>query len=158
MNNTTVSSNPSANIILIITSIIVIYAMYQIEQNAHICECAINSKKQFIKEWFIFIVIINVIALFAGPFIIYHIFSSSDTRNILLRYLYFIIPFVFVMMVVHIIMVFRTFIYINYLRTSCKCAYNLPQKILFWMFTIYICLFIITITLLAILIILGYNR
>jgi hypothetical protein len=134
----------------IISAFLVIYSMTQIENNASSCECSITPKKRFIKEWFIIYIILNFINLFISIFIIYY-FISIDSSQV--KYIfYFLITYTVIIAIIHIIMIFRTFIYLNYLRTSCNCAYNLPEKILFWYFLIVICLFI---TLISILFIIG---
>ena len=123
-------------IIIIIISFIVIYAMNQIEKST--CECVMKNNKNYIKEWFIFMIIYQTTILLT------FILSGEKCWTIFMNNKVF--PYVYGLMIIisiiHIIFVFKSFIYLNELRTSCKCAYNLSQKILFWYFLISICFFI----------------
>lgn len=131
-------------IIIIAISIIVIYAMNQIEKSN--CKCQLKSKKTFIKEWFIFII------FYQSFLLLFFLFSGEKCWSIfsnkyLFTYIYIV---VIVIAIIHIIIVFKSYIYLNELRTLCKCAYNLPQKILYWYFLIVIALFITIIFLIVI--------
>jgi hypothetical protein len=127
-------------IINIAAAILVIYSMNQIEKNASVCECSITPKKRFIKEWFIIYIILNFINIFLAIIFTYFIFSKINSFNI--TYLYIYIAYLIILAIIHFIMIIRTFLYLNYLRKSCTCAYNLPEKILFWYFLISISLII----------------
>jgi len=127
-------------IINIAAAILVIYSMNQIEKNASVCECSITPKKRFIKEWFIIYIILNFINIFLAIIFTYFIFSKINSFNI--TYLYIYIAYLIILAIIHFIMIIRTFLYLNYLRKSCTCAYNLPEKILFWYFLILISLII----------------
>ncbi len=152
MNNTNYNFNSFPFIINIAAAILVIYSMNQIEKNSSICECSITPMKRFIKEWFIIFIIINFINIFASIIFVYFIFSQIKNFNSVFKYIYIYIGYLIIIGIIHFIMVVRTFLYLNYLRKSCTCAYNLPEKILFWYFLISISL---VITILSALFIIG---
>jgi hypothetical protein len=152
MNNNNYNFNSFPFIINIAAAILVIYSMNQIEKNASVCQCSINPKKRFIKEWFLIFITINFINIFASLIFVYFIFSQIKNINSVFKYIYIYIGYLIIIGIIHFIMVVRTFLYLNYLRNSCTCAYNLPEKILFWYFLISISL---VITILSALFIIG---
>jgi len=133
--------------IVIIMSIIVIYSMNQIEKST--CECKLENNKNYIKEWFIFIIIYQTTILLA------FLLSGEKCWSVFTNK--YVFPYIYglllIISIIHIIIIFKSFIYLNELRTSCKCSYNLPQKILFWYFLIIICFFISIIFLILLLLI-----
>ena len=128
-------------------SFIIIFSINEIEKST--CDCVITSRKTYIKEWFIFLIIYQTILL------LLFIISGEKCRNEFNEtYIFpYLSIFIIIIFIIHIIMCFRAFIYLNELRVSCKCAYNFSQKILFWYFLIVISLFISIIFLLIIIII-----
>jgi hypothetical protein len=151
MSNSQYYFNINISIIHIIAFALVIYSMYQIEKNSSVCKCSITPLKGFIKEWFIFMLCLHIISLIIGIPIILYLFSSfnnSYAKNFnLFKYILIIYGTILtIIFIIHFFMVVRTFLYLNYLRKSCICAYNLPEKILFWYFLITICIFITIIT------------
>jgi hypothetical protein len=124
-----------SNVVFIMIALFVIYSMNQIEKST--CDCIITTKKTYIKEWFVFLIIYQLTLL------ILFLLSGEKCRNIFTER--YIIPslsiIILIIFIIHIIMCFRAFIYLNELRVTCKCAYNLSQKILFWYFLIIIGLF-----------------
>ncbi len=122
-------------IIFILIALLVIYSINEVEKST--CDCVITSRKTYIKEWFIFLIVYQTTLLIL-------FFLSGEkcrdvfTENYIFPYLSFVIIIIFI---IHIIMCFRAFLYLNELRVTCKCAYNLSQKILFWYFLIIIGLF-----------------
>lgn len=89
------------------------------------CKCANIPEKRFIKEWFIFSIIFNLIVLFS--------FLISD------KACYFYIknetlPYIAISLVsfISLIMGIRLLVYLNILRKGCKCGYGKLEKFLFW--------------------------
>jgi len=147
MSNLELNYNSSISIIHIIAFALVIYSMFQIEKNSSVCKCSITPMKRFIKEWFIFMLCLHIVSFIIGIPIFLYLFSSinnSYSKNYnLIKYLFIIYGTILtIIFIIHLFMVIRTFLYLNYLRKSCICAYNLPEKILFWYFLIIICIFI----------------
>ncbi len=125
----------SSYIFFILISLLVIYSFNQIENS--VCDCPILAKKTYIKEWFIFMMVYQTAQLFLFLISGEKCYNQFNEKYILSSFLLIIL----IIIITHIIMCFRAFIYLNELRVSCKCAYNLSQKILFWYFLIVIGIF-----------------
>lgn len=124
-----------SNAVFIMIALFVIYSINEIEKST--CDCIITTKKTYIKEWFGFLIVYHITLL------ILFLLSGEKCQDVFTQL--YIIPYlsiiILIIFIIHIIMCFRAFIYLNELRVTCKCAYNLSQKILFWYFLIIIGLF-----------------
>jgi len=132
----------------IIINIIIIYSLNDIEKKIE-CNCSNNSKKQFLKEWFIFVIVLQIIFLLIFIMSNYEcldVFRDEYSNNI----------FGFMIGIVEIVMLVRLFIYIRWLRNECKCAYGNEERIIYWYLIILFIIFfsIILFTLFLLLIIL----
>jgi hypothetical protein len=139
-------------IIGIIINIIIIYALNDIEKKIE-CKCSNNSKKQFLKEWFIFVIVLQIILL------LIFIMSNYECLDVF-RDEYFNNIFGFMIGIVEIVMLVRLFIYIRWLRNDCKCAYGNEERIIYWyliiLFIIFFSIILFTFFLLLIILI-KYN-
>jgi len=139
-------------IIGIIVNIIIIYALNDIEKKID-CDCSNNSKKQFLKEWFIFVIVLQIIFLLIftmSDYECFDVFEDDYMNNV----------FIFMISIIEIIMLIRLFIYIRWLRNECKCAYVNEENIIYWYLIILFIIFssIILFTFFLILIILIKNN
>ena len=107
---------------LLFLSLIVI-SLTKIEKLS--CKCVDIPEKRFIKKWFIFSIIFNLIVLIS--------FLISD------KACYFYIteqtlPYIIISLVsfISLIMGIRLLNYLNILRKGCECGYGKLEKILFW--------------------------
>jgi len=110
--------------ISIFINLFIINTLNNIEKKID-CVCANNSKKAFIKEYFIFLVFFNIF------FLIFFILSNYDCYELFAKD-YINVIFSFLLSIVSIIMLIRLFIYINWLKNECKCAYHLQEQIIYW--------------------------
>jgi len=124
-------------IIGIIIQLFIIYTLYDLEKKIN-CECSNNQRKIFLKEWFIFIVILNIFIMI-GFFISNYICYDNYIKNYM-QYGIFII-----LSIINIIMIIRLFIYINWLRNECKCGYETKEKIIYYYLIITFIIIFITI-------------
>ena len=135
-------------IIGIIINIFIIYTLINIEKNIE-CKCSNNSRKQLLKEWFIFILFFNILFLFLfliSNYECYDVFYK-DNMNVF---------FLFLLFIIQIIMLIRLFIYMKWLKDECKCSYGTEEKIIYW-YLIIIFIILVSTILLSILLLLIIN-
>ena len=110
-------------ILLIITISLILISLNNIEKSS--CECAKIGEKRFIKEWFIFVLIFQIIILI--------IFLTSNEpcyiKFIQGNYIYITMMIIGLL---NYVMLFRLLLYLRILRNGCECGYNNIEKFLFW--------------------------
>lgn len=112
----------SLTLSIIIISLI-ITSLVKIEQAN--CECSNIPERKFIKEWFIFALIVQIfIFLFfmIGQEPCYYRFVNGN-------YLYI---FTIIFALLNYIMLFRLLFYLRIMRNKCECGYGNIEKFLFW--------------------------
>ena len=134
---------------LIILSFITL-TLYGIDKKIN-CDCVNNQNKTYLKEWYTFLLILNLIIY--TSFFITSYNCASDYINMLMSYF---LPLYMIIGIINLIMVIRLFLYILYLRKNCKCAYQINEKIIFWYFVIIISYIAISIAILLSLFIISY--
>jgi len=107
---------------MIVISLIII-SLNNIENSK--CECADIPEKRFIKEWFIFALVIEILLF------LYFIMASEPCYYKFINnnslYIIFIL-----FGIVNYIMLFRLLWYLRIMRNKCECAYGNIEKFLFW--------------------------
>lgn len=133
----------------VLINIFIINTLNNIEKRID-CKCADNSKKEFLKEWFIFLIFFN------SFFLLFFIISSYECFEIYYKENMNIF-FMFMMSIIQIIMIIRLFLYVRYLRNECKCSYGTEENIIYWYLLVLFILFITTILLTILLILILYS-
>jgi len=134
--------------IYIILYFIIIISLSNIEKLSN-CDCSKLPYKDYIKEWFTFLIIKNISLLI--------IFSLSDFECYRLFLRYPIILYLkLTIFLINIIMYIRLFIYLYEIRKNCNCAYGKKEAFLFWFLILYIALLLIMFFLLLFLLILFF--
>lgn len=111
--------------------IVIIIALYKIESKID-CNCIENNYKKGLKEWFIFIIVFKFI--FNLLFFIIFIYGKNELPwNFLLFYMFFTIP----LGIINIIMFVRLFLYLRFLKESCKCAFDNKEKFIYYYLIVY---------------------
>lgn len=123
----------------VLINIFIINTLNNIEKRID-CKCADNSKKDFLKEWFIFLIFFN------SFFLLFFIISSYECYDIYYKENMNIF-FMFMISIIQIIMLVRLFLYVRYLRNGCKCSYGIEENIIYWYLLVLFILFITTILL-----------
>ena len=116
-------------------NLFIINTLNNIEKNVE-CKCAINNKKDYLKEWFIFLIFFNIFFLiffFVSNYECYEIYFKENMNNL----------FIVSLAIIQIIMLIRLFLYVRWLRDECKCSYGYEEKIIYWYLLI---LFVILLT------------
>ncbi len=132
----------------LITIIIIIVSLYKIENDLS-CNCANNPLKKGLKNWFIFLIIYNIIFFFAVVFsLLYH----NDYLILTLMTIHIII------FIITLVMFVRLFIYIKYLKDNCSCAYNGKEKYIYYYLIIYFSLILFLFFFVSLFIILLYFK
>jgi len=131
----------------------IVYSLYKLEEST--CECAKIKEKNYIKEWFMFIISLNTISIFL--FLIsnedcykkFELFSEYSSF-IPIKYV-----FILILLVVNIYMLVKLYIYINILKGGCSCGYGLNEKIIYWYLMIVFVVFILLIILIGLILIIS---
>lgn len=111
--------------------IVIIIALYKIESKAN-CNCIENNYKKGLKEWFIFVIVFKFI--FNLLFFIIFIYGKNELPwNFLLFYMFFTIP----LGIINIIMFMRLFLYLKFLKESCKCAFDNKENFIYYYLIVY---------------------
>lgn len=132
----------------LITIIIIIVSLYKIENDLS-CNCANNPLKKGLKNWFIFLIIYNIIFFFAVVFsLLYH----NDYLILTLMTIHIMI------FIITLVMFVRLFIYIKYLKDNCSCAYNGKEKYIYYYLIIYFSLILFLFFFVSLFIILLYFK
>ena len=126
---------------LIILSFIT-FTLYGLDKKIN-CDCINNQNKTYLKEWFTFILILNLIIYSAYFITSYN--CASEYADTLVSYF---LPLYIIIGITNFIMIVRLFLYILYLRKGCGCAYEINEKIIFWYFVIIISYIAISIAIL----------
>ena len=127
------------NIILII---VILISLTNLEKSK--CKCSDIPNKRFLKEWFIFLIIIQGLTIF-----FFMIGKEPCYARFLNNYsIYFIM---LIIGFINFIMLFRLFLYVRILRNNCPCGYGNLEKFLFWYLIIAFSIIAFAITLLLIL-------
>lgn len=127
------------NIILII---VIIISLTNLEKSK--CKCSDIPNKRFLKEWFIFLIIIQGLTIF-----FFMIGKEPCYARFLNNYsIYFVM---LIIGFINFIMLFRLFLYVRILRNNCPCGYRNLEKFLFWYLIIAFSIIAFAITLLLIL-------
>jgi hypothetical protein len=133
-------------IIGILINLFIINALNNIEKNVD-CKCSNNSNKDYLKEWFMFVILINTI------YLVFFLLSSYDCYDIYYKENINVV-FIFSISIIQIIMLIRLFIYIRWLKNECKCSYGNEEKFIYWyliiLFVLFLALFLLMIFLLLI--------
>jgi len=128
--------------ISIILIIVILISLTNLEKAK--CKCSDISEKRFLKEWFIFLIIIQGLTIF-----FFMIGKEPCYARFLNNYsLYFIM---LIVGFINFIMLFRLLLYIRILRNNCPCGYGNLEKFLFWYLIIVFSIIAFAITLLIIL-------
>lgn len=102
---------------------LIILSMYNIDKSD--CVCANLPEKKFLKEWFIFALIFNIIILllfiFSDKICYYYIYKDT-------------LPYIIISLIsfISLIMAIRLLYYLSIIRKDCKCGYKRLEKFLFW--------------------------
>lgn len=134
----------------VLINLFIINALNNIEKNIE-CECANNSKKDYLKEWFMFIIFFNsffLLFFFISSYECYDIYYKENMN----------IFFIFLMAIIQIIMLIRLFIYVRWLRNECKCSYGNEEKIIYWYLLILFIIFLTSILLIIFLILILSSK
>jgi len=134
--------------IAVILYIVIIISLSNIEKLSN-CDCSKLPYKDYIKEWFIFL-IIYMVSLFI-------IFSLSDFKcyEVFLNYPPLFITGIIISLIT-LVMLIRLFIYLNEIRKNCNCAYGNKEAFLYWFLIIYVSIIILLISISVILIIMTF--
>lgn len=138
------------SIIAIILLSFITFTLYGLDKKVN-CDCVKNQNKTYLKEWYTFILILNLIIY--TSFFITSYNCAGDYANMLMTYF---LPLYIIIAIINIIMFVRLFLYILYLRKSCKCAYQINEKVIFWYFVIILSYIAISIAILLSLFIISY--
>lgn len=111
----------------ILFNILIIVSLVNVEKIN--CDCANIPDKRFLKEWFIFNLIFNVliITFFILSNNACYVYIFDNTFVYLLTSVVYLITF---------IMLVRLLVYLNIMRKKCECGYGNLQAFLFWYFII----------------------
>jgi len=130
---------------LLFNSLIII-SLTNLEKNE--CKCDDIPEKKFLKEWFIFNLIFNLIILvyflLSNKTCYYHI--KQDTFIYVISSIVYLITFV---------MLIRLLIFLNILRNNCNCGFGSLENVLFWYFIIIFSMIALFIILSIILLLFG---
>jgi hypothetical protein len=92
------------------------------------CKCANIKEALYLKEWFIFLIVNNIITFIITLF-------NIQINNLNLRY--FISYISIILIIVSFIMIVRLLIYISKLKkNNCNCGMSLQQNIIYYWFII----------------------
>ncbi len=127
--------------ITIILLILIIISLNNLEKSK--CKCSDIPEKRFLREWFIFNIIIQSLLIFF--FLIGN--EPCYTRFVNNNYLY---PLTLFIGFINFIMLIRLILYIRILREKCPCGYGNLEKFLFWYLIIIFSIIALFITLLLI--------
>ena len=133
-------------LLTVVFNILIITSLVNIEKLG--CQCADIPEKRFLKEWFIFNLIFNIMVLF--------FFIIGDKACYF--YIYKYTPVYVITTVVYLItfvMLIRMLAYLNIMRKGCTCGYGKLESFLFYYFIIIFSFIALFILLLIILFILG---
>jgi hypothetical protein len=130
----------------IFINLFIINALNNIEKNVE-CKCRNNFNKEYLKEWFMFVILLNT------SYFIFFLLSNYECYDIFMKE-YINVIFLFLIFVIQIIMLIRLFIYVRWLKNECKCSYGNEEKLIYWylliLFTIFLTLLLLIIFLLLI--------
>jgi hypothetical protein len=138
------------SVIAVILLSFITITLYGLDKKIN-CDCVNNQNKTYLKEWYSFILILNIIVY--TSFFITSYNCASDYANMLMSYF---LPLYIIIAIINFIMFVRLFLYILYLRKNCKCAYQINEKIIFWYFVIILSYIAISIAILLSLFIISY--
>jgi len=111
--------------------IVIIIALYKIESKID-CNCIENNYKKGLKEWFIFVIVFKLISNLI--LFIYIIYSKSGLPwNPIFLFVLLNIP----ISIINIIMFVRLFLYLRFLKESCKCAFDNKEKFIYYYLIVY---------------------
>lgn len=103
------------------------------------CKCSNINEGLYLKEWFVFIIILNIIKLFY--IFIYGITNNNDNNNEILL-------FNIIIVIINIIMIIRLLIYINKLKEiKCDCGLSKLENFIYYWYIIVFSLFMILLAL-----------
>jgi hypothetical protein len=125
----------------IIINLFIINALNNIEKNVE-CICRNNSNKDYLKEWFMFLILLNTF------YLTFFILSNYECYDIFMKD-YMNKIFIFFIFIIQMIMMIRLFIYVRWLKNECKCSYGKEEQIIYWylliLFTIFLTLLLLII-------------
>lgn len=113
--------------ISILLNILIIISLFKVEKIN--CNCSNIPEKQYLKEWFIFNAIFNLL------FLISFLLSDKACYYYLLENS-FIYVIIFVINIITFIQLIRLLSYLNIMRSKCECGYGNLEAFLFWYFII----------------------
>jgi len=94
------------------------------------CKCSNINEGLYLKEWFVFIIILNIIKIFY--IFIYGITNNNDNNNEILL-------FNIIIVIINIIMIIRLLIYINKLKElKCDCGMSIQQNIIYYWYIVFL--------------------
>jgi hypothetical protein len=103
------------------------------------CKCADINDGLYLKEWFVFIIILNIIKIF-------YIFIYGTDNNQMTIFLLFNI----IIIIVNFIMIIRLLIYIYKLKQlKCDCNMSIQQNIIYYWYIILLSIILLLILLIA---------
>ncbi len=111
----------------IIFLILIIVSLNNLEKSK--CKCSDIPEKRFLREWFIFMIIMQ--SLFIFFFLIGN--EPCYARFLNNNYIYIISM---ILGVINIVMLIRLILYLRVLRDNCPCGYGNIEKFLFWFLVI----------------------
>ena len=129
----------------IILDIIIIVSLTNIEKLAN-CDCSKLPYKDYVKEWFSFIIFYKIIMFLAFSL------SSFECWELFANYPPFYIINLIIMLMT-LIMMIRLFLYLREIRKNCNCAYGGLERFLYWFYLIYFSIILALITFTIILLI-----
>lgn len=128
----------------IIFLILIIVSLNNLEKSK--CKCSDIPEKRFLREWFIFMIIMQSLFIF-----FFLIGKEPCYVRFLNNYYLYIISMIFG--IINIVMLIRLILYLRILRNNCPCGYGNIEKFLFWLLVIQfsiIALFLLIIIIMAI--------
>jgi len=135
----------AAFIIGITLNILIIVSLTNIEKLAN-CDCSKLPYKDYVKEWFSFIIFYKIVMLIGFSF------SSFECWELFSNYTPIYVINLIVMLM-SLIMIIRLFLYLREIRKNCNCAYGGLEKFLYWFYLIYFSIILALITFTIILLI-----
>lgn len=130
----------------IVLNLIFVISLDNLEKNSK-CDCSKIPERDFLKEWFSFMIVVIVIEVLAFSI------SNEECWEHFTNY-----PAIYITMLIislfNIIMLIRLFIYVRILKNKCECAYGGMENFIYWyliiVFSIFAAYIILTIFILFI--------
>ena len=141
------NSKQSFGYTFFLNSLIIIFNFFVLNWITRIdkCTCTHIPEKRFLKEWFIIIIILNIINL--CYLMIYG--NEIKINEINMNYLYIRIFLSLILAIINIVMLIRLLIYIHKLKKiNCHCGMKMQENVIYyWYITMFSILLLISVEL-----------